>query len=585
MKSINIFCIGLILMCFMACDLEEFPKDTAHRAGIFSSESGLILYSNSFYEMLPDADQGNFQVDDDSDLTARTGVPTRFSPNALSAVTSSGWSWGNLRNINYFIENCEHSSVPSKNHYLGMARFFRAYFYFGMVKRFGNVPWYDKPIDAADKETLYGTRDDRFFIMDKVLEDLNYAIANITLESDPSMTQISKNVARAFKTRVCLYEASLRKYHTAYGKQSTANTWFQEVVTTANQITGHKLSEGANVYREMFLRKVPYTDETLLCIALDADLATYSSRNRRTVSPTYGNRPSFTRRFILTYLNADGTSYTMSNPSWETTTFVDEIKGRDSRLAATIRMPGYMRTENGAPTVAPPNLNQAWTGYQIIKGCVDERFPFDDESYNINAHHIFRYAEVLLNKAEALVELGQMTAAAWTETIGALRARAGITGPTLTTLPTVPDPYMVDFYDGKWTDPVMLEVLRERCIELVTEGFRPDDLIRWRLGHLFADAPMNGMYIPALGAYDFNEDGIIDAYFYQGTQPTGVTATSFVNVSPTTDVGQRQLSDGTSGEILYNPGAREWLDKKYLYPIPTTDLIRNPALGQNPGWE
>ena len=585
MKNIiKISYISLIFVCFMGCDLNEFPVDTGSSISIFGSSKGLELYTNSFYDMLPTPYDGVFLIDDNSDVVARNGVDTRFVPNALSPVTSSGWSWSSLRNINYFIENCEKCTVAGKENYLGIARLFRAYFYFGMVKRFGDVPWIEHTIEVSDEATLYGSRDDRFTVMDNVLADLNYAIANITMDSDPSCTRITKNAARAFKTRVCLFEASLRKYHTNYGKQSTANTWFQEVVSTANEITGFTLHAGGTAYRQMFLQKAPYADETILCVALDAALQTYSSRNRKTISPTYANRPALTRRFILTYLNADGTSFTMSNPNWKTTPFVEEMKNRDPRLAQTIRPANYVRTEYGAPVPAPPNFEQTWTGYQIIKGCYDERFPYDDESRNENAHLIFRYAEVLLNKAEALVELGQMTQATWASTIGAIRARAGITGSTLTTLPTEADPYMVDFYKGKFTDPVMLEVLRERCIEMVMEGLRPDDLVRWKLGELFAESTLNGMYIPALGVYDFNEDGKNDVCFYQGERPAGVTATAFVNVTTSNAVGMRQLSNGTSGEVLWNPGAREWLDKKYLYPIPETDKIKNPALGQNPGW-
>ena len=176
-----------------------------------------------------------------------------------------------------------------------------------------------------------------------------------------------------------------------------------------------------------------------------------------------------------------------------------------------------------------------------------------------------------------------MTDGDWAATIGALRARAGITGSTLTQKPTVADPYMVSFYKNKFSDAVLLEILRERAIEMITEGLRPDDLTRWRLGELFAEASMNGMYIPALGEYDFNEDGIMDVCFYQGEKPASATATVFVDVT-SAGVGKRILSNGTSGEIIWNPGDREWAEKKYLYPIPEADRIKNPNLGQNPGW-
>ena len=580
----NIAAVLSISVCLTGCDLNELPQATASRVAVFESQSGLELYSNSFYEILPTTYDGVFLIDDNSDIVARNGVESRLSPNVLTSITSSGWSWSDLRNINYFIENCEKSSVAEKNHYLGLARFFRAYFYFNIVKRFGDVPWIDRTIEVDDEATLYGGRDSRFDVMEHVLSDLNFAIENITLTADPSCTRITKNVARAFKTRVCLYEASIRKYHTGYGKQGTANTWYQEVVNTANNIEGFSLRQGANAYRNLFLQKAPYADETILCVALDASLQLYSSRNRKTISPTYGSRPSLTRRFINTYLNIDGTPFT-NNPSYKTTPFTEEVKARDLRLRQTIRLGDYQRTENGVPIVAPPNLDQSYTGYQIIKGCYDERFPYDDESRNENAHLVFRWAEVLLNKAEAMAELGTMTDADWAATIGALRGRAGITGPTLTQKPATADPYMIEFFNNKFTDPVLLEVLRERGTEMVLEGLRPDDLVRWRLGDLFANASMNGMYIPALGEYDLNEDGVMDVCFYQGARPSSSTATIFVDVTPPTAVGKRILSEGTSGEIIWNAGAREWLDKKYLYPIPETDRIRNPNLGQNPGWD
>ncbi|RNL87856.1 RagB/SusD family nutrient uptake outer membrane protein [Sinomicrobium pectinilyticum] len=587
MKLFNYFLGALILVSFISCDLDETPVATATRDAVFGSESGMELYVNSFYDNLPGPDQGVFAIDNTSDFVARNGVDTYLVPNALSPITSSGWSWTELRNINYFIENAESSEVNEKGHYIGVARFFRALFYFDKVKRFGDVPWIDHTIEVTDTLTLNAPRDSRFEVMEKVLEDLNYAIANITLTSDPSCTRITRNVARAYKTRICLYEASFRKYHTDYGMQGTADTWYQEVVNEANDISGFSLHEGTNSelsYRELFITRTPYTDETLLAVVLDPSLQVFSSANRRFISPTYGSRPALTRQFVNTYLKLDGTPFT-ADPDYATMPFAEEVKDRDLRLKQTIRLGDYHRTENGVPVIAPPNLNQSWTGYQPIKWCYDERFPYDDESRNDNAHIIMRWGEVLLNKAEALAELGQMNDAEWAATIGELRRRAGITGPTLTAMPTEADPYLADYYLGKFTDPVMLEVMRERTIELAFEGLRPDDLRRWHIGELFQEAPMNGMYVPQLGEQDLNGDGIMDVCFYQGNQPEPSNpSVVMVDVSPNTAAGRRWLSNGTSGELMYNPGDREWQDRKYLYPIPQADLEQNPKLDQNPGW-
>ncbi len=555
MRKFHYILTLVAILPFAACDLDELPVDTATNQAIFGSASGMDLYANSFYDILPGTDVGVFQGDDNSDLVARNGVDNLLAPGALSPITSSGWNttdWDDLRNINYFIENAEKSTVPEKNHYIGMARFFRALFYFEKVQRFGDVPWIDQTIEVDDDATLYGERTSRFEVMDNVLADLDYAIANITLTSDPSCTRITQNVARAYKTRICLFEASFRKYHTRYDMQSTAGAWFQHVADAANAITGFTLHQAAasdRSYRELFITKAPYADETILAVALDASLQVFSSANRRFISPTYGNRPSLTRNFVNTYLKLDGTPFT-DDPSYKTTPFVDEVKDRDLRLKQTVRLGDYHRTENAVPIVAPPNFNQTFTGYQPIKWCYDERFPYDDESRNDNAHIIMRWAEVLLNKAEALAELGLMNNTEWTATVGALRQRAGITGSTLTTMPTTADPYLVNYYLGKFTNPVLLEVIRERAVELVFEGLRPDDLRRWHIGELFQVAPMNGIYVPELGEQDLNGDGVMDVCFYQG----------------------------------WNPGEREWLDKKYLYPIPQAARDVNENLGQNPDW-
>jgi hypothetical protein len=170
-----------------------------------------------------------------------------------------------------------------------------------------------------------------------------------------------------------------------------------------------------------------------------------------------------------------------------------------------------------------------------------------------------------------------------------LRARGGITGG-ITTKPTVADPYLTTNYFPEITDPTILEIRRERGIELSLEGLRYADLLRWKRGPLMQQE-WNGFYVPALNTpMDLNEDGILDVAFYQGTRPTpAVAGVTYVDVSAKigSATNSQLLKNGTSGELIWmNEIPRKWADRNYYYPIPLADLQRNPNLKpQNPGWE
>lgn len=263
-------------------------------------------------------------------------------------------------------------------------------------------------------------------------------------------------------------------------------------------------------------------------------------------------------------------------------TFLDETKGRDKRLQQTIRTPGYTRLSGGARVAAPPAFTYTYTGYQPIKWSVDD-VAADRGNNSINTVSLFRYAEVLLNFAEAKAELGTLTNDDWPKTIGALRSRAGITGG-LTALPTQIDPYLQNTYFPGISNPVILEIRRDRGIELAMEGFRFYDVIRWKRGELF-EMPWRGIYIPeANKLIDLNGDGVNDVYFFTvavapAAQVNGVT---YINVNSQS----QKLANGTSGEVTWlNEIQRKFDAKKYFYPIPETHLLTNPKLGQNPGWQ
>ena len=580
--------LALIALVFVQCELEQEPQATSPKSAVFGSESGLQLYSYSFYSILP---QGSTRQDAMSDYLAIRAAPDFIRKDAFAPVLSSGWSWGDLRNINYFIVNNNDPRVPdeARRHYQGVARFFRAYFYFEKVVRFGDVPWINKPLDVADPD-LYGDRDPRTLVMDSVLADINYACANLRAGNDPTRSLITKWVAYAFKSRLALFEGTFRKYHTELSLGGTANTWLNEAATAAKAVMdegGYSINTSGGPgksYRQVFISPAPVASEVILASVMDLTLNELNDANWYWTSGTYGDKASFTRTFINTYLNIDGTPFT-NTPGWETILFKDEVKNRDLRLKQTIRSGDYKRISNGVQIPAPPLFSYTYTGYQPIKWTLDDMY-YDTRDLNINSIPLIRYAEVLLNYAEAKAELGTLTDEDWAATVGVLRARGGITGG-LTSKPTTIDPYLQSVYFPNISDPAILEIRRERGVELSLEGLRFKDILRWKRGELM-NQEWNGFYVPALNTLmDLNEDGINDVVFYQGTKPNLGTGVTYVDVSETVGgkVNSQLLKNGTFGELTWlNNVPREWNDKMYYYPIPQTDVIANPNLGQNPGW-
>jgi hypothetical protein len=606
MKNIFWLLFLIIALC-VSCELEQLPQATVSKEAVFGSEKGLELYANSFYNMLPSAND-ILREDGMSDFTARRDAPALFVAGSYTPTTSdntnesaytrvslggdANWGWSSLRNINYFIVNCNDPKVPAdvRNNYIGLAKFFRAWFYFEKVKRYGDVPWVNKPLEVGDPD-LNKARDPRTLVMDSILADLNYACANIKMTSDASRSMVTKYVAYAFKARVCLFEGTFRKYHTELNLGASANTWLNEAATTAKKVmdeSGFKVYEGAGTsgsYRKIFTNAAPVPEEIMFTNVMDLTLSVLNTANWIFTSSTTGIRFNFIRTFINTYLKTDGTPFT-DTPGYETMLFKDEVKNRDKRLQQTIRMGDYKRLNAGVLVSTPPSFAYSYTGYQPIKWSLDDAY-YDTRDLNINAVCMFRYGEVLLNYAEAKAELGTLTDADWALTIGKLRTRAGITGG-LTVKPTVVDTYLQTKYFPEITDPVILEIRRDRAIELAMEGFRFYDLIRWKRGELFT-MEWNGMYVPALiTPMDINEDGILDVAFYQGTKPSpAVSGVTYIDVSATSGgkPNAMRLKNDTSGEMTWlNTVPRVWNQKNYYYPIPEADRLMNTNLVQNPGW-
>ena len=581
MKIRNIILLMLSLLAFGSCKkyLDVSPLDKLTTDQAFANESNLQLYTNSFSVlMLPDG-PSIYQADVMTDITVPNIVPTYIS-GKLSSQEAGGWSFTNLRNINYFLEHYNNPAISqtARNNYAGIAKFFRAYFYFNMVKQFGDVPWYGHTL-AVNDPAIYKPRDPRAMVMDSVLADINYACNNITSVKDNSSTQITKWVALALKSRICLFEGTFRKYHTEIGLSATANTWLQDGQDAANQIITsgqYKLqSTGApdKDYRSLFISENPQTNEVLLAAVYNNALKKWHNATYWFDSATLGARLGLSKSFVNTYLDIDGSSFT-SKPGYDTLQFKDEVKNRDMRLQQTIRLGKYARSDG---SLAPPDFNVTYSGYHILKYSLDDKY-YDSRTENYNSIPIIRYAEVLLNYAEAKAELGTFTAADWSITVGALRTRAGITNVAM---PVAIDKYMQTTFFPDVSSPALMEVRRERGIELAVEGFRYDDLKRWKAAKLL-EKPYDGLYVPAKDQLiDLNEDGKPDVAFVDKIPATKVAGVVYFVL----DNSSSKLSQGNKGNLIWLSNIpKMYPDKNYLYPIPANEIILNPNLKQNPGW-
>ncbi len=600
---------------FSGCDLTESMQTEADKTLIFGKESGLNLYTNSFYQALPDIKTVS-QQDKIIDIAAIQGLE-KFMTSAYNADTDTGWSWGQLRNINYFIDGCHSPECTveesARNHYLGIARFFRAYFYYSKLRQYGEAPWFEHQLNPYEKDLMYKDRDSRDVLIGNMIEDLDFAWAHIKTTSSTGNSLVSKYAAAALKSRICLFEASYRKYHAdnediAALDEFTPADLYAQAADAAKKVIDSKVfslnTSGSTPYRDLFSRESPLTNENILVICASGANGFLGTANWWYNSTSYGKKWSPTRTFVNTYLMTDGTPYT-ARASYKKDIFRDELKGRDKRLEQTVRGTGYKF--DGVPTSAQLG-GVCLTGYHMIKFSQDEKIY--ETGKNTNSIPVIRYAEVLLNYAEAKAELGNgvLSSEDWNMTIGLLRARAGVAS----TQPVTVDTYLQSTFYPDVTSVDLLEIRRERTIELVGEGFRFDDLRRWKCGELLENLPWSGIHFTKLDTpIDLNADGTDDVCIvapgssapssYKGLQVTlikvfadlsQVSNSEFEGKDGNYSASHYAVGNDTDGYDLYwFPGElRTWYDdgRQYLYPVPAQE-IRNYAaagytLSQNKGW-
>lgn len=590
MKRYIIIAIALITG-LTACDdlLDTKPLSQISPATYFKTETDLQLFSNTFYNNLLDKSP----YDDQSDLYIQQNLSAEMIGGNRRTVPNSGggWSWGDLRKMNTLlghIDQCEDEAAVVK--YTALTRFFRAYFYFEKVKRFGDVPWYETELGSADEE-LYKPRDSRELVMSKMIEDIDYAIEN--LPSEVSTYRVNRWAALALKARFCLYEGTYRKYHNLSLEGNDYSYYLQQSVAAAEKLinegpyTLYSTGNPNKDYLTLFAQENASKDEYILAIKFDYSLGIYHNATAHTVVATQG-RPGLTRKMVNSYLMVDGTAFT-DQEGWQEASFIEEVKNRDPRLAQSIRTPGYTRI--GTTKVLAPDLTGSVTGYHPVKFVQDPTASGGQVDRNDRSTAdlpVFRLGEVLLNYAEAKAELGTLNQGDLDLSINKLRERVGMPYLQMSAANGDPDWYLSSAEYG-YTNVsgsnkgVILEIRRERAIELNQEGFRFDDLVRWKAGYSI-DQEINGIYFKQPGAYDLTGDGVSDAILYaEGTsKPTAPDGVQLLEIGK--DI---LLTEGDHGYIYYHKNiARTPFSevRDYLYPIPINERSLNNNLTQNPGW-
>lgn len=598
-----------IVLGVTSCDsfLEKYPKDKLVPETYFRNEEDLKLFSNSFYDNLLD----KTPYDAQSDIVFQKGT---ISDELLGGTareipanaSSGGWSWGQLRKINTMlghIGQCTDPEVAAQ--YAGLAKFFRTKFYFEKVKRFGDVPWYDKELGSTDS-TLYKGRDSRELVMSHMVEDIDEAIS--ALPSQVSTYRVNKWAALMLKAQFCLYEGTFRKYHgISYDGGLSADDYLKLAYEAAQQVMESGVYSLAKNYHDLFMQVDADQNEYILAIKMAQSIGCTHGATDYVLMNTSGN-PGFSKKFVDSFLMKDGTRFT-DKEGWETMQFVEEMKDRDPRLGMIMRLPSHVRT-NSKKTVYGPEIAMTSTGFQLEKFVMDPQHETAErKNMSFNDIPVFRLAEAYLIYAEAKAELNILTQDDVDKSINVLRDRAGMPHMQLAGL-TV-DPFLVSEKYGYRNiaslNPAnlaqILEVRRERTIELVLEASRWDDIVRWKEGQCFPQ-PLHGVYFPGVGPYDLTGDGKPDIYLYDTknvdksvqSEYTKKYGDSFVflQIQEIEIDGQNTpysdgivLSEGRSGFVdMYRTRTRLFDENRdYLYPIPRGDRDLNRNLAQNPGWD
>ena len=570
MKKLHILII-LTIPLFIGCS-EEFldrpPLDQIGNENYWKSAIDLQNYTAQFYQDLP--------VHENNALTAIQEVSadnlTNSSVNALlnseTSIATGTWQsdFAPVRGINVFFDNYTNCEDPfdSWKQFLGEAQFFKAWIYFDLVRKYGDVPWYTHALSPDDKEELMRPRDPRTLVVDSILMLLNQAFENVELRNDApwNNNSINKEAVLAFKCRVALYEGTWQKYHigTPFGTTGAdPNKYFLASVSAAEELINGDYHVGIystgdpdfDYYNFFGIGNMGSINEVLLYRAYN--VGEFIGHNQNFHGTTNPNETGATWSYVTSHLGLNGEPFDylgLAETAKGNDFLIALSNNCDPRLKQSIWIPGQVMSTQSGQTFDYPGLfagstQTCPTGFQIKKH-TNPNLTLTYANANDAGRIIFRYAEVLLNYAEAKYELDGTVAY---DQLNLLRSRVGM--PDFTVNPQSLDPNPIDY--GYAISDELYEIRRERRVELAFETFRELDWKRWAAHALFKSRRHKG--------YPFN--------------PVEFPAsTPLLDGNGLIDIFQMALPDGYQFDE----------SRDYLSSVPETEITLNPNLSQNPGW-
>lgn len=565
MKKVNyIIGLGLLSLSTLAsCDsiLDKGPLDKFTNDNFWTSASNVEGYANTFYNEFTAYGNGGgsgfFYYKTLSDDQAGNSFADWSQKNNLTSNSTWKDSYVEVRRANVMLENIPKIAETDavKNHWLGVGRLMRAYEYFQLVRMFGDVPYTDKALDITDEGVIYGSRTNRDEVMDKVLEDLNFAATNINDVS--SKTTWNRSMANAMKADICLWEGTFRKYRSANDGQPAADaTGAQKFLTACKEacaaimMKGYKLNDSyQGNYNSIDLSKNP---EMIFYKAYKQSLLTHSLIDYTCTSTQMSG---MSKDAFDAYLFTDGKPLALTTKDNNLVapmvdgklSLANMLAVRDKRLSETID-PVLLYNGNSNQRFAGDMEQTSSTGYGVAKfdnGTIPLAFR-NQTSSNYTHAPVFWLAVVYLNYAEACAELGNITQADLDNSINLLKDRAGL--PHLSTTVGFSDPA-----NNHNVSNLIWEIRRERRCELMFDNwFRYWDLIRWHQLDKLDSAKYPNILLGA-------------------------------NVKNDPKCEADKVGDWIDGSKGHAP--RDFDKKYYLYPIPSGQSDLNPQLlPNNPGW-